>query len=71
MAYGTVVASLTVEGFGLDRLKLVDPALRDFLDAVVEQPVDGVLGLDGFGAGQLGDGGMIGHWSSSSGCVVG
>jgi sugar/nucleoside kinase (ribokinase family) len=24
MAYGTVVASLTVEGFGLDRLKQVD-----------------------------------------------
>ena len=26
MAYGTVVASLTVEGFGLDRLKRTDRA---------------------------------------------
>ena len=34
MAYGTVVASLTVEGFGLDRLKRTS---RDEIDVRMEQ----------------------------------
>jgi cytidine kinase len=34
MAYGTVVASLTVEGFGLDRLKHTH---RDEIDARLDE----------------------------------